>query len=315
VLRGRLDPEVGAVLEKALEWASEALFRKGRGEEVEGGAADGSEAPSRGPDSEGDSAESFEVEANSPRRTEVREDSPTFEQGSADALGLVAERALMAAEGLEGKEQGRAHRFQVVLHVEAVGRGSGRAAGHLAGSGLGVSAGTSRRLTCDAAVVRVEHDPWDGSVLDVGRRRRTVPPRLRLALEHRDGGQCRFPGCGCRYTDAHHIHHWAESGETKLDNLVLLCRRHHRAVHEEGFRVAVVEDGRAFRFYRPEGCHIPQVPAMPPAGTSVPASPVRALAEGNRRRGVNIHAWTPTPDWHGESLDLGIALDMLRPDP
>ena len=81
----------------------------------------------------------------------------------------------------------------------------------------------------------------DGSVLDVGRKTRTVPPAIRRALDHRGGG-CRFPGCGLRFCDAHHIKHWADGGETRLDQLVLLCRRHHRAVHEEGFRVEMVED-------------------------------------------------------------------------
>ena len=76
-------------------------------------------------------------------------------------------------------------------------------------------------------------------VLDVGRRTRTIPPALRRALDVRDGG-CRFPGCGLRFTEAHHIEHWADGGVTKLDNLLLLCRHHHRLVHEEGWRVAWV---------------------------------------------------------------------------
>ena len=75
-----------------------------------------------------------------------------------------------------------------------------------------------------------------GSVLDVGRRRRTVDWRLRKALEVRDGG-CRFPGCGSRYTQAHHAIPWAEGGETALDNLILVCHFHHRTVHERGWRV------------------------------------------------------------------------------
>ncbi|MBT8396631.1 MAG: HNH endonuclease, partial [Gemmatimonadetes bacterium] len=68
-----------------------------------------------------------------------------------------------------------------------------------------------------------------------GRRTRTVSPSLRRALEARDRG-CRFPGCGLRFAEAHHDKHWADGGETRLRNLVLLCRRHHRAVHEGGVR-------------------------------------------------------------------------------
>jgi len=66
-----------------------------------------------------------------------------------------------------------------------------------------------------------------GNVLDVGRRTRTIPPAIRRALEHRDRG-CRFPGCHNRYADAHHLRHWADGGRMSLENLVLLCRRHHR---------------------------------------------------------------------------------------
>ena len=65
-----------------------------------------------------------------------------------------------------------------------------------------------------------------------GRKTRTIPPAIRRALNSRDGG-CRFPGCTHqRYVDAHHIEHWADGGETKLSNLVTLCRLHHRLVHE-----------------------------------------------------------------------------------
>ncbi|MCK5376619.1 MAG: DUF222 domain-containing protein, partial [Acidobacteria bacterium] len=69
------------------------------------------------------------------------------------------------------------------------------------------SAETSRRLACDAALVSVGHGS-DGSVLGVSRRTRTISPALRRALEARDRG-CRFPGCGLRFTDAHHVRHWA----------------------------------------------------------------------------------------------------------
>jgi hypothetical protein len=123
----------------------------------------------------------------------------------------------------------------VVLHVEgdALRREAGEAGGEQAvlEGGPYVSAETSRRLACDAALVVMTHTP-DGSVLDVGRKTRTIPPAIRRALTARDA-HCRFPGCTGRHTDAHHLEHWADGGATRLDNLVLLCRRHHRAVHEE----------------------------------------------------------------------------------
>ena len=111
--------------------------------------------------------------------------------------------------------------------------------------------------------------PWSGVVkgakgepLAVGRRTRAVPPAIRRALRVRDGG-CRFPGCGrSRYVHAHHIRHWADGGETNLDNLVTLCSLHHRKVHEGGYGVRV-RDG-AIEFTRPDGRVI--LPAGPSAG-------------------------------------------------
>jgi hypothetical protein len=97
-----------------------------------------------------------------------------------------------------------------------------------------LSAETLRRLTCDAGVARVITQ-GHSEPLDVGRSTRTISPAMRRALVVRDGG-CRFPGCDRPpgWCDAHHKVHWADGGETRLDNLVLLCRRHHRAVHEGG---------------------------------------------------------------------------------
>jgi hypothetical protein len=156
------------------------------------------------------------------------------------------------------------------------------------------------------------HGP-DGSVLDVGRKTRTVPSAIRRALDHRDGG-CRFPGCGLRFCDAHHIKHWADGGHTRLDNLVLLCRRHHRAVHEEGFRVEIVkeageggsEEGRC-RFYWPDGQPFPTVPPAP----RLPPDPVRALEAENERAGVKVDSETTTPHWNEERFDLGWAIHTL----
>jgi hypothetical protein len=95
---------------------------------------------------------------------------------------------------------------------------------------------TARRLACDASLVTVLED-GSGQVLNVGRRSRIVPAHIRRALQERDG-VCRYPGCHeSRYVDAHHIHHWAEGGETSLDNLVTLCRFHHRQLHRGCFEI------------------------------------------------------------------------------
>jgi hypothetical protein len=127
--------------------------------------------------------------------------------------------------------------------------------------GTRVSAETARRIACDAALVTVQRGA-NGDVLDVGRRTRRVPPALRRALDARDRG-CRFPGCACRFTAAHHIVHWADGGATKLDNLVLLCRRHHRRVHEDGWRVCSDRTGANIVFFTPDGRALADAPPMP----------------------------------------------------
>jgi hypothetical protein len=268
VLRGRLDPEVGAVLRKALDAAAEELRASAA---TTTGAADAHATA-----------------------TIPTPEPPSHPQRQADAIGLLAERALASDEVVR-----RAERYQVVVHV-----GAGSVLGGAPGD-LHVSGETSRRLSCDATTVRMDHDER-GAVLDVGRRTRTVPPALRRALEFRDG-TCRFPGCGVRHTDAHHVRHWAEGGETALTNLLLLCRFHHRAVHEGGIAVETRDDG-GFEFRRPDGTVVRPAPQPP----RLPADPAAAMLDGNRAGGIVPGPWTPTPDWHGERLELGWAIHVLR---
>ncbi|MEQ8690195.1 MAG: HNH endonuclease signature motif containing protein [Pseudomonadales bacterium] len=88
-------------------------------------------------------------------------------------------------------------------------------------------------------------------VLNVGRKHRLVPPKLRQALAARDR-HCQFPGCHhTQFLDAHHIEHWCDGGETKLDNLILLCSHHHMLMHEGGF--SLKPRGDRFYFARPDG--------------------------------------------------------------
>jgi hypothetical protein len=140
-----------------------------------------------------------------------------------------------------------------------------------------------------------------------GARTRTIPPALRRALQHRDQG-CRLPGCHARFGQGHHIRHWAHSGPTTLSNLALLCRRHHRAVHEEGYQVDRDADSE-LRFRRPDGQVLPEVP-RPPAE---PDDPLGALRVQHDARGLVLSARTATPEWLGERLDVGWALDVLHP--
>jgi hypothetical protein len=88
----------------------------------------------------------------------------------------------------------------------------------------------------------------------------------------------------------------------------MLCRRHHRAVHEEGFQVDRQLDG-ALQFRWPDGRRLPDVP--PPS--SVPADPVHVLREVHVEQGLRLHARTACPGWVGERLDVGWAIDVLHP--
>jgi len=146
----------------------------------------------------------------------------------------------------------------------------------------------------------------DGTVLDVGRRTRAMSTPLRRALARRDGG-CRFPGCGLKLCDAHHVEHWADGGKTKLGNLVQLCRRHHRAVPEEGFRVELLPSGEA-HFFRPDGRRLADAPTPPP----LTADPLASLAAELDRHGVAVDPRSGLPTWDGTPLDLALAVDCYR---
>jgi len=273
IIRGRLAPEVGAVVMKALDAARETLYQRSR-------------------ETAGDTV----IE-------DVPAETPTMAQQQADALALVAETALH--HGIDPGVPG--DRYQVVVHVDAPVLADTDAPGQsILEDGTHVPAETCRRLACDASRVVMRHDAH-GHVVEVGARTRTIPPALRRALDHRDRG-CRFPGCGLPSGQGHHVRHWANGGPTTLSNLALLCRRHHRAVHEEGYRVDRQPDG-ALRFRRPDGELLPAVP--PPA--TVPVDPVEVLRARHDAQGLRVHARTSMPGWLGERLDVGWAIDVLHP--
>jgi hypothetical protein len=226
-----------------------------------------------------------------------------MEQQRADALALLAEAALH--HGLDPGAPGE--RYHVVVHVDASVLANPDAPGQsVLDGGTHVPAETSQRLACDATRVIMRHDA-DGRIVEVGARTRTIPPAIRRALHHRDRG-CRFPGCGLPFGQGHHIRHWAQGGPTTLSNLAMLCRRHHRAVHEEGYRVERFSDG-ALSFRRPDGRLLPDVPPPP----AVPYDPSHALRATNEAAGFRPHARTACPGWQGERLDVGWAIDVLHP--
>lgn len=287
VIRGRLTPELGAVVQRALEAAADRLCQ--------------------------------DTQGVSPGPSVVDEVTPA--QRRADALGRLAEVALSA--DLDAGTAGE--RYQVVVHVDAVAQTAAKARGgdgrrvvnagesaaacvDISGTAGGtvelnqgpvhVSAETSRRVACDASVV-VMGQAADGPMPDGGRRTRTIPPSIRRALVARDA-TCQFPGCTSRRCDAHHVEHWADGGATRLDNLVRLCRRHHRAVHEGGFEVrGTAETG--WRFHAPDGRVVPRAPS-----SCVDAALDAQLADVDA---------ASIPVWDGTRFDLVWAMDVLYRPP
>ncbi len=165
----------------------------------------------------------------------------------ADALVAMAQAQLGGAG--EGASNGSAG-YEVLVHVDASAlSASSKPSAEGGCSDLPVT--VVKRLCCDGAVRALVEDEQHNPI-DVGRRQRTVSTALKRALQARDGF-CRFPGCHHkRYIDAHHIRHWADGGETNLDNLILLCSHHHALVHEGGYSIQRWHDGSLY-FKRPDG--------------------------------------------------------------
>ena len=182
-------------------------------------------------------------ESSTSSGAEFAEESWAAQQ--ADALVTMA---ISYLSGTREASSAACDNYQVTVHVDrtALSDGKGR-------SGLPIE--SVKRLCCDGeTVVIVEGE--NGEPLNVGRKTRTVPTAIKRALWSRDKG-CVFPGCTHkRFVDAHHIQHWSAGGETSLDNLLLLCTRHHRLVHEGGFSIAKDYLDRWY-FRRPDGIAVP----------------------------------------------------------
>ena len=311
VLHGRFPPEMGARILSALDAAMAAH----EAEQPAAGWDDESSAPkdvpagtSRQDPSSTDAA--TDTGAPAPVTTHQSEDAQvfptdvprgTFSRGPsrtvrrADALAWMAERLF---------EPGNAPAFapdrhEIVVHVEAEVLADGRAGRCEIEHRTAIAAETARRLCCDAGIVPVV-DSANGEPLSVGRRTRSIPSSVRRALLSRDRG-CRFPGCPAIHRlHGHHVKHWANGGETSLDNLILLCPTHHRLVHEGGFDVQRLDDG-AFRFTNPHGL------AIRPPRQRETSSPETIIIQ-NDSLGLAIDCETATAHWHGERIDYDHAL-------
>jgi hypothetical protein len=289
-INGRLPAEDGALLLRALEGARDALaeraWERDRAESESGSA----EPPRR---EEGGSAEPSEFSGRDGFSARPAPPRPTHAQ----ALAALAESALASGP----LESSGGERYQVVIHAEAAALWRDHPDGRCrVDDGPSVAADTARRLACDASLVTILER--DGMPLSVGRRRRTIPPSLRRALQSRDR-TCRFPGCERRrFTDAHHIEHWAHGGDTSLENLVLLCRHHHRLLHEGGYSIERKPSGE-IAFRHPRGWPIPLSPRPPGSG------PGRLVAQ-NRSVGLEIDRETCLRG-SGERMHLGWNVEAM----
>jgi Domain of unknown function (DUF222)/HNH endonuclease len=266
VLEGRLPPEVGALLTQAVEAAEQELRQQARD------ASAGVSSASSG-------------------------------QRRADAMGLVAERALAGMGKVE-----RGEPCQIVLHVDAPVLSGQQAEGgrcHVE-DGPALAAETARRLSCDAPVVTLKEDA-DGQPLDVGRKTRRVSTAFFRALKARDE-TCQFPGCDkTGNLTPHHVTHWAAGGATNKDNICLLCSSCHWRVHEGGFEVRVKAPD-ALTFFTPAGIELKGQPVPTP---SLPTDPVSALKALHVAEGLEIKPETNVIWWQGERWDLGWAVESL----
>ena len=203
------------------------------------------------------------------------------EQRFADALVDMAEHCLASRAG-RWKQRRTGQRYQVMLTIDRNELAAQRAAGgarYYAEPDWGIDEEDARHIACDADLTEFIQDAR-GNLLNYERRRRIVPARLLQALKLRDHNRCRFPGCAHqRYVEAHHVRHWIDGGETRLENLVLLCSAHHRLLHHGAFRIMIANDDVVFvnrdgeviePALRPQFAEIPEdvsaeVPLLEPA--------------------------------------------------
>jgi hypothetical protein len=281
-LAARLPGEEGALLLRALEAAREAVRARRR-------------------DHPGDPPEPAEREPaeSPPSELPPPAELPSPEEPVTNAEALVAVAELALAE--PGQERAGAERSQLVVHVDAAALAADQPGRCELEAGPALAAETARRLGCDASLVTLFKS--EGRTLSVGRKTRTVPAAMRRALDTRDR-VCRFPGCeNQRFLDAHHLQHWAQGGETRLDNLILLCRRHHRHLHEGEYTIDQRQDGE-LRFRNRYGVDIPCAPRPPPTSAE-------SLLEQNRNAGLTIDEKT-NRNGLGERMSLDDEVFRLR---
>jgi hypothetical protein len=324
IIKAKLPAEEGALVAKALQELGDSI------------------ADSKKRDADNENAENTEeyVSAETKMETfslgslvEKEEEKLTFPQRRADALVAIAEHYLASgSDGSQGLSSLKgAERCQLVMHVRADSHNTG-ANNDANLDGRWLLPNAARRLSCDAGLLVVQEDEV-ANVLDIGRKTRVIPPAMSRALSIRDGGCCQFPGCcESRYIEGHHIKHWADGGETKLDNLVTLCRYHHRELHKGSFFLSLkpethilaakkFKDDKPVRFVErlcfskvdryfdaPFQCTEDFVIAANPAKFTCACCDEFKFEEALPSA---IDEKTAVTKWSGESMDIGMAIDGL----
>ena len=190
--------------------------------------------------------------------------TPDPETGMFEPLAARCADALVDVCSSQLADDADADRATVVIYVKADDLVDGDDGDQAeTGSGLPVSLEAVRRRCCDARYQRVKVDDCDRPV-GIGRVSQIVPPWLRRVVTHRDGGACRFPGCGRRrLVQPHHLWWWSDGGPTDSHNLISLCRFHHRLMHEGGWSAQGNADTDRITWIRPDGSALrPEPPPL-----------------------------------------------------
>ncbi|MBL4796606.1 MAG: DUF222 domain-containing protein [Oleispira sp.] len=268
-----------------------------------------------------------------------KEEPLTFPQRRADALTTIAESFLAKTGGDDERSEFStlkgAERCQLVLHVHHGRAGSIGSDGNSDAKddvqldadldGRWLVPDAALRLACDAALQVVEEDAV-GNVLNIGRRSRIIPAAMSRALSIRDGS-CQFPGCcETRFVEGHHIKHWANGGDTKLENLVTLCRYHHRELHRGKFFISVKSEANKLERFVDRLCFSTvdryfDSPFNRSKDFVIAPNPAKftcaccdgSVLEKTLPRVVydGIDENTAVTKWQGEQMDLGMAIEGL----
>jgi hypothetical protein len=306
VINARLSPEDGAIVLAAIE-AAKAALADGSHDDEEGAkppaavAANVFAETSSPPDVSAETPEYGETDdpwRNESVLAELALKEPLQDVDITTADALVALCASVLARGLS--EEIEDPHVTVVVHVDDGVLIDASAPGCAHVEGLGAITGHgARRFVCDGAVTRILFGS-DGSIEQHGATR-AIPRAMRRALLVRDRG-CRWPGCATRrFLHAHHVVFWSNGGPTAMSNLLTLCGRHHRIVHEGGSSLHLERDGK-LQILTPEGLELPAVPRGQPAEGD-------RLAITHRRMGLEIGSDTLAHG--GERFDLGLTVDGL----